>query len=58
MKMIVGFVCGIVGMLLMMLSFAVGVICGFALELNSENRKNKATPKYSYADWAKSKKED
>ena len=58
MKMIVGFVCGIVGMLLAILSFAAGFVCGFALELNSENRKNKATPKYSYADWAKSKKED
>lgn len=58
MKTTIGFVCGIVGMLLTMLSFAVGVICGFALELNSENREKKATPKYSYADWAKSKKED
>ena len=60
MKTVIGFVCGIVGMVLAIGMFLLGAVSGIAVKLMDEEDKTlKTKPKYNYyADWAKQKKED
>lgn len=59
MKTVIGFVCGIVGMVLSVGMFFLGAISGVAVSLMAEEDKTlKTKPKYSYTDWAKQKEEE
>lgn len=59
MKTVIGFVCGIVGMVLAVGMFLLGALSGIAVTLMDEKDKTlKTKPKYSYADWAKQKEEN
>lgn len=59
MKTVIGFVCGIVGMVLAVGMFLLGALSGIAVTLMDEKDKTlKTKPNYSYAYWAKQKKED
>lgn len=59
MKTVIGFVCGIVGMVLAVGMFLLGAVSGIAVTLMDEKDKTlKTKPKYSYTDWAKQQKED
>ena len=62
MKTVIGFVCGIAGMVLSVIIFVSGMIAGVAInELDLDKKPTKykdykVTPKYT--DWAKQNKED
>lgn len=59
MKTVIGFVCGIVGMVLAIGMFLLGAVSGIAVKLMDEEDKTlKTKPKYSYTDWAKQQKKE
>ena len=59
MKTVIGFVCGIVGMVLAVGMFLLGAVSGIAVKLvNEEDKTLKTKPKYSYADWAKQQQKE
>lgn len=64
MKTVIGFVCGIVGMVLTVLTFLTGFICGVVIneDMGGEEAKQARYRNYNratkYTDWAKQNKED
>lgn len=57
MKTVIGFVCGVVGMILAVVTFLAGVAAGFALGVSDKVNVTPKTNKTQYSKWYE-KKED